>query len=498
LSTGAELRILAFERPAGRRQEAGQMEEPTRGTVPATRVDLERLGREFVGTVLTAEDPGYAEARRVWNGMIDRHPVAIARAASADDVAVAIRFSRESDLPLAVRGGGHSVAGNGTVDAGLVLDLGQLRTVSVNDQTRTVTVQAGATLADIDRATVPQGLAVPMGVVSATGIAGLTLGGGIGWLTRAYGLTIDNLHSADMVTAAGERVRASERQNADLFWGLRGGGGNFGVVTSFEFQAYPIPPRVYAGNLIYTPAQWRTALAAYARWTAGLPDELTSILTFLTPPGDWGMGEEPSMIIGFVWATDDERRAAQLVDRLRQDAPPDFEETGPTPWTAWQSSVDATFPRGSRAYWKNVSFDALDDAVVDVLLARAAEQTWVGTGFDVHHLGGTFGRMPEESTAFPNRSAQFWLNIYGFWTEPDRDEPHRAFIRALAADMEPFAAGGRYVNFLAEETGSTPVDRARDTYGPGKLRRLAQIKQAWDPDNVFRLNHNIQPGQSLR
>jgi FAD/FMN-containing dehydrogenase len=457
------------------------------------RLDVARLRREVSGTVLTPGDPGYPDARLVWNGMIDRYPAVIVQAGADDDVAPAIRSARDHNLPLAIRGGGHGVAGMGTVDDGMVLDLGQLRSVTVDGSSRTVTVQAGATLGDIDRVTVPQGLAVPLGVVSATGIAGLTLGGGVGWLTRAYGLTIDSLRSVTMVTALGETVRASERHHPDLFWALRGGGGNFGVVTSFEFQGYPIPPRVYTGNFVYSPATWRTALYAYAQWAAALPDELTSVLTFLTPPADWGLGSGPRLMIGFAWATGDERRAEETVARLRQAAPPELEMVDATPWPLWQSSVDASFPRGSRAYWKNVSFDALDDDVIDVLLTRAAEQTWVGTGFDVHHLGGAFGRMPEDSTAFPNRSAQFWLNIYGFWTDPHNDAAHRAFVRALAADMEPFAAGGRYINFLGEDPGSTPVERARDVYGPGKLRRLAQAKATWDPDNVFRFNHNIEP-----
>lgn len=455
--------------------------------------DITRLSEVFAGPIIGRGDPGYQDARRVWNGMIDRHPALIVQAATPEDVAPAVRFAREHDLLLAVRGGGHNIAGNGTVEGGMILDLGRLRDVDVDDRTRSVTVQAGATLAEVDAASVRRGLAVPIGVVSATGIAGLTLGGGVGWMTRAYGLTIDSLRSAEVVTATGDHVHTSETSHPDLFWGLRGGGGNFGVVTSFTFQAYPIPAKVLTGNLVYEPDHWRHALIAYAEWARDLPDEMTSILTFLTPPADWGIGTGPRMIVGFAWATSDTRRGHEVIDRLRAAAPADIDAVEPVAWTAWQSAVDDTFPVGSRGYWKNVSFDELDDPVIDVILAHAAEQTWVGTGFDIHHFGGAFGRMPEESTAFPNRSAQFWLNIYGFWTDPDDDRHHREFVRSLAADMEQFAAGGRYVNFQGDDPGASPIDAARDAYGPAKLRRLAEIKARWDPSNVFRLNHNITP-----
>lgn len=477
------------------------MEEPSPHPAQVGRLRPSAISQfedHFSGPIIGRDDPGYEDARRVWNGMVDRHPELIVQAASPDDVAIAVRFARDNDLVLAVRGGGHNIAGHGTVDDGLVLDLGRLREIRVDERSRTVTVGAGATLGDIDRATATHGMAVPIGVISGTGIGGLTLGGGVGWLTRAYGLTIDNLRSAHVVTANGKHVFASQAENPDLFWGLRGGGGNFGVVTSFDFQGHPMPAEVLAGNLIYEPQHWRSALTAYAEWTSDLPDEITSILTFLTPPADWDLGDEPRLIIGFAWATGDTRQARDVIGRLRAAAPPDAELTEPVAWPAWQSSVDASFPRGSRGYWKNVSFDTLDEDVVDVLVTRAREQTWVGTAFDIHHLGGTFGRMPEDSTAFPTRSAQFWLNIYGFWTDAHLDPPYRDFVRAVAADMEPFAAGGQYVNFQAEERDADPAQLARDTYGPGKLRRLSEIKAKWDPTNLFRLNRNVQSGQSLR
>ncbi|MDQ2964314.1 MAG: FAD-dependent oxidoreductase, partial [Chloroflexota bacterium] len=261
-----------------------------------------RLREQVGGSVVVPEDPDYDEARRVWNGMIDRRPIAIVRAAGIDDIARVIQHAREADLPLAIRGGGHNVAGNGVVDAGIVLDLGRLNRVEVDADARLVRVEAGATLADIDRATEPFGLAVPIGVVSGTGIAGLTLGGGIGWLTRAHGLAIDNLVGADVVTATGEILRASETENPDLFWGLRGGGGNFGVVTSFTFRAHLLAPDVFAGTFIYEQPRWTQALHAFAEWTPDLPDGLTSIVTFMVPPDEWELGDRALMFIGFAWA----------------------------------------------------------------------------------------------------------------------------------------------------------------------------------------------------
>ena len=259
--------------------------------------------RELVGgEVIDQQAAGYDEARRVWNGMIDRRPLAVVRAASIADVAPVIGYVRQNGLALAVRGGGHNVAGNGTVDDGIVLDLGGLKGVAVDEGSATVTVEPGVTLGDLDRATESAGLIVPSGVVSGTGLVGLTLGGGFGWLTRAYGLTIDSMLAAEVITAAGDHFRASETENSELFWGLRGGGGNFGVVTSITYRAQRLGPQVYSGNLVYNRPNWRAALEGYARWTADLPDELTSIVTCIVPDPAWELGSEAVMLIGFTWA----------------------------------------------------------------------------------------------------------------------------------------------------------------------------------------------------
>jgi FAD/FMN-containing dehydrogenase len=466
-----------------------------------------RLRDEVSGTVLEPGDAGFDEARRVWNGMIDRRPVAIVRAAATADIASTVRRAVELDLPLAIRGGGHSVAGYGTVDGGIVLDLGDLTTVDVDPATRQVRVAPGATLAHVDRATEPHALAVPVGVVSATGVAGLTLGGGVGWLTRAHGLTVDNLLGAEVVTAAGETVVASPTEHDDLFWALRGGGGNFGVVSSFSFQAHPLGPGVLSGTFVYGAAHWRDALHGWARWAGAVPDAMTSIVTFVVPPPELELGTAPLMLLGWVWASPDRAAGEAAVAALLVAAPSDQAFTDPMSWTAWQSQADSLFPRGVRAYWKNTSFDHLDDATIDVIVRRGAEQTWRGTAFDIHHMGGAFGRVADAATPFPSRSAGYWLNIYGFWPDASEDAARIAFVRGFAADMAPHATGGQYVNFLGLEadgqggraagaaaTTAAATNAAISVYGPEKLQRLMAVKRRYDPGNVFRLNHNILPG----
>ena len=457
---------------------------------------LTTLRDAIAGTVLEPGDDGYDDARRVWNGMIDRRPIAVVRAAGVGDVAPTIRAARELGMPLAVRGGGHNVAGNGTVDGGIVLDLSALNDVHVDPATREVRVAAGATLADVDRATEAHGLAVVIGVVSGTGVAGLTLGGGVGWLTRAYGLSVDNLLSVELVTADGTTVRASATEEPELFWGLRGGGGNFGVVTSFTFRAHPLGPEVYAGTFVYRADRWADALRGWQSWTrAGVPDALTSIATFLAPPAEFELGSDPVMLLGWIWASEDRAAGEAVVEGLRRAAPPDVEVVQPTTWTAWQSAADSLFPKGVRAYWKNTSFERLDDATIDVIVRRATEQTWHGTAFDLHHMEGAYGRVPEDATPFPDRAARFWLNIYGFWPDATDDATRIAFVRGFAAEVEPYASSGRYVNFLGQEAdGEDVATAAAAVYGPKKLARLVALKRRFDPDNVFRLNHNIPPG----
>jgi FAD/FMN-containing dehydrogenase len=444
------------------------------------------------GGVLASADADYDEARRVWNGMIDKHPRLIVQASGVDDVAPAIAFARETGLPLAIRGGGHNVAGNGTVDDGILLDLGRLNAVEVDPEARLVRVEAGATLGDIDRATEPYALAVPVGVVSGTGIAGLTLGGGVGWLTRRHGLTLDNLVSAEMVLATGELVRASDEEHPDLFWGLRGGGGNFGVVTSFTFRAHPLDPDVFAGTLIYERPRWSEALRSYVEWAADVPDEITTLITFMVPPADWELGDRALMFLGFAWAGADRAEGEAVIARLRAASSPDVAVLDPTRWLAFQSAFDAAMPKGVRAYWRNASFDRFDGPMVDTLVEHCGAQDWIGTAADLHHMGGAFGRVAEDATAFPNRAARFWLNIYGFWSDPAHDAARIAWVKEFSDAMRPHAMAGQYVNFLGHDDADAHR-KALAAYGPAKLERLMELKHRYDPANLFRINHNIPP-----
>ncbi|MCE0486838.1 FAD-binding oxidoreductase [Ornithinimicrobium sediminis] len=460
--------------------------------------ELEDLRAELSGVLLEPDDPDYDDARRVWNGMVDVSPRALVRAWSTEDVDHVIDTVRRTGLPLAVRGGGHNIAGHGTVEGGIVLDMSPLRDVSVDPDRRLVTVGAGATLADVDAATAPHGLAVPVGVVGGTGIAGLTLGGGVGWLTHSDGLTIDHLVAAELVTAEGEHLHVDEQTHPDLLWGLRGGGGNFGVVTSFTFRARPLRSPAYVGNLVYARPHWRSTLRAVDAWTATLPDAMNVIVSFLVPPPQFEMGDEAVMIVAFAWASDDHDEGRAVVRDLTDTAPPDDEETGPLPWTQWQTALDEAFPKGSRGYWKNASLSRLDDEVLEVVVSYAEQLTWVGTGIDLHHLEGAFARVPEDATAFPNRSARFWLNIYGFWQDPEEDERLSDFARRMHAALAPFAEQGEYVNFLGAERGADADQRARASYGEATWRRLVTLKDQYDPDNLFRGNQNITPSRPAR
>jgi FAD/FMN-containing dehydrogenase len=460
---------------------------------------IERLRAAVSGDLVAEGDTSYAEARVVWNGMVAARPAAVVRAASVGDVASVVKEAVASDIQLAIRGGGHNVAGNGTVDGGIVLDLRALQDVRVDPARRAVRVGPGATLADVDRVTQQHGLVVPLGVVSRTGVAGLTLGGGVGWLTRRYGLSIDALHSAEVLTAAGETLRASADEHPDLFWALRGGGGNFGVVTAFEFRAHPLGPAVSAGNLVYGRPRWREALLAYAQWTRELPDALTSIITFLVPPPDWELGDEAVMLVGWAWAGQaEDPEPTTIVDRLRSTVAPDAEIADPTTWVAWQSQADGLFPTGVRAYWKNAALGPLSPQAIDAIVEHAGRLEAVGTAADLHHMEGAFGRVPEEETAFPNRRASYWLNLYGFWRDPGEDAQRSRWVRDFHAAVEPYALPGQYVNFLGDEgPGSVPRMRAEAAYGPEKLRRLVEVSAGTTRPTCFdATTTSTRPGRS--
>ena len=455
-------------------------------------MSTEQIRSRFKGGVIGPEDAGYDDARRIWNGMIDKRPLAVVRVAGVEDIRQGIALCREAHLPLAIRSGGHDVAGYATVDGGIVLDLGGLKDVEVDPTQRTIKTGPGASLGDLDRAGEPHGLVVPTGIISVNTIGGLTLAGGYGWLIRAYGLTVDNLLEADVVTAAGEPIHASESENEDLFWGLKGGGGNFGVVTSLTFRAQPLASPILAGNLIYSVPKWGDALRAYAAWAASLDDRMSTIVRFLVPPPELRAGERVLMLIGFAWAGTDLNEGSSILGPLVTAARPDFQLVRPTPWPEWQSSFDFAVPSGLREYWKNAFFTSLSDDVIDMLVAAGSAQTWLGTGIDLHQLGGASGRVAEDATAFPTRAASFWGNFYGFWRDAADDERNLRWIHETHNAAGRLAMNGPFVNAMSPDSDSMR-DQLKASLGPAKFERMVALKRKYDPENLFRLNYNIPP-----
>jgi FAD/FMN-containing dehydrogenase len=456
------------------------------GTVGAMATQLVPL--------LAPGDAGYDEARRVWNGAIDRRPALIARCASADDVAAALRLARERDLLVAVRGGGHGVAGPAVCDDGLVIDLSPMRRVAVDPRRRTARAEAGALWGDLDAATQAHGLATVGGIVTHTGIAGLTLGGGIGWLMRKHGATVDNLLAADLVTPDGAFVTASEHENAELFWGLRGGGGNFGVVTSFDYRLHAVGPTVLAGPIYHALEDGPEVLRFYRDFIAAAPDELTTILNLrpapplpLLPPELHG---RPVVAIALCYAGPVER-GEELLRPLRRFGRPLVDAVGPRPYVELQRLFDPVVPHGWHYYWKSWEVPPLDDATIDVLVEQAGRITSPRSYIIIFQLGGALARVGADATAYGQRDAAHNVNINAVWLPGDPDaDAHVRWARECFDALAPAAAGRAYVNFLGDEG----QERVRAAYGEARYARLVALKRRYDPGNVLRLNQNIDPG----
>ena len=443
------------------------------------------------GALLRPGDDGYDVARRVWNGMIDKRPALIARCAGAVDVITAVQFARSHDLQVAVRGGGHNVAGHAVCDDGLVIDLSPMKGIRVDPMARTARAQAGVTWGEFDRETATFGLATTGGLISTTGIAGLTLGGGIGWLMRKYGLACDNLLSVDIITADGQPLTASATENEDLFWGVRGGGGNFGIVTSFEYRLHRVTT-VLGGMVFYPAAQARDVLRFFRAYTAAAPDELTCLAVFLTaPPAPFlpaHLHGAPLVAITVCytgWMDEGE----EVVRPLRVFGPPLVDLIRPMPYTALQSMLDASAPSGLQNYWKSRYLSDLGDETVDTLIAHAGGMTSPLSAVHIHQLGGALSHVGEDKTAVSYRDAPYAFNIVSAWLDPQGSERHIAWTRAFAAAMAPHSTGGVYMNFLGDEG----EDRIRAAYGAATYDRLVDLKTKYDPTNLFCLNQNIRP-----
>jgi FAD/FMN-containing dehydrogenase len=452
----------------------------------------------FRGDVIAADHDAYDDARAVWNGVVDRRPRLIARCNGAADVAAALRFAHHGELPVAVRGGGHNVAGTAVCDDGVVIDLSAMRAVAVDPVGRTALVQGGALWGDVDHETQAHGLATTGGIVSHTGVGGLSLGGGIGWLMRKHGLAVDNLVEAEVVTADGDIIRASADDHADLFWALRGGGGNFGVVTSFRFTLHPIGPTVVAGLVFWAAEDTTDVLRFYRDFLADAPDELGNIVRLGTIPPLPAVREElhfrPAVAVASCYAgpVEDGDRAVRA---LREFGTPLVDLVGPTRYVDLQAGIDDTVPHGWHYYWKATNLAGLSDDVIDIVAEYACRATSPRSYAAMFHLGGAVARAHRDATAYPGRDVEHNIVIDAAWL-PEQDETvgaaEIAWARGFLAALEAHRAGV-YVNFLDADDGAS---RVREAYGDDTYQRLAAIKAKYDPQNVFRSNKNIEPNRA--
>ena len=443
------------------------------------------------GRLLQPSDPEYDQARTIWNAMIERRPALIVRCAGAADVRAALTFARTHGLPLAVRGGGHNIAGSALCDDGLVIDLSGMRSVRVDPARRRAWVEGGATLRDFDHEAQAFGLAVPLGINSTTGVGGLTLGGGFGWLTRSMGMTIDHLVGADVVTGDSQLRHASASEEPDLFWALRGGGGNFGVVTSFEFALAPVGPQVSAGLMVFPLDQARAVLTQYRDLVDRLGTELSvwAILRAAPPLPFLAQEHHGKPILALaVFSTHQLDAVAPRIDQLRGFGQPLGEHIGTVPYTAWQQAFDPLLTPGARNYWKSHNFRSLPDAAIDILVSHAGQLPTPQCEIFVGLLGGKASEPAPDAAAYPSRDALFAMNVHTRWDAPADDERCVAWARAFWQATAPYAAGSVYINFLTADEGA----RIKDAYGKN-YERLVAIKTRYDPDNLFRHNQNIAP-----
>jgi FAD/FMN-containing dehydrogenase len=461
--------------------------------VEIAAADLEALTATLTGSLAAPGEPGYDEARRIWNGMVDRRPGLVVRARTAGDVKAAVDLARRRDLLIAIRSGGHQIAGHAVADGALMIDLSQMRSVEVDPAARTARAEPGATLADVDAATQAHGLAVPLGINSTTGIAGLTLGGGFGWTSRKLGLTIDNLRAAELVAADGRMVRASAAENPDLFWAIRGGGGNFGVVTAFEFDLHPVGPEVTAGLIVHPFDAAKTLLRDYERLAKAAPDGLTiwAVMRQAPPlpflPEAWH-GREV-LVFGVCYIEPSAEGDAVLAE-LRGLGEPLADVVGPTPFVEWQKAFDPLLTAGARNYWKSHDLYAVPPAMIDVLDQAVRSLPDPQCEVFIGAVGGAAARVPADATPFPQRDAHFTMNVHTRWDDPAKDAECIAWARRLFDATAPHAAGSVYVNFIPDDED----DRLGGAYGDN-LARLRRVKAEWDPQNRFRLNHNIEPAE---
>jgi FAD/FMN-containing dehydrogenase len=458
--------------------------------VPDTSA-VEQLRESLTGSLVLPDDAEYDEARSVWNGMIDRRPALIGRCADAGDVVACVDFARAQDLPVSVRCGGHGVSGKAICDDGLVIDLSQMSSVTVDVEAKTARIEGGARLGNLDAATQPHGLGTTAGFVSETGVGGLTLGGGLGYLGRRFGLTCDNLLAADVVTADGQQIRASAAENPDLFWALRGGGGNFGIVTAFEFQLHEVGPDVLVGQSYFPISETANVLRFYREFMSDAPDELAAYAFAVnTPPVDPFPAEHQGKpcIALVACHSGDLQEAEAVLEPLKSFGNPFFGFVQTMPYVALQQSFDAGAPDGQRYYWKSQFQRELSDEAIDTFAAQVTSLPGPFSIAGFEPMGGAINRVDADATAFPHRDAGFALGIWSGWADPADDEAAINWTRGVFDAMSRFSTGGVYSNYLDHDDGG------RDTAAfSGNLERLQQIKAKYDPDNFFSANQNITP-----
>jgi FAD/FMN-containing dehydrogenase len=446
---------------------------------------VEEFRKSLRGQLICPGDGGYDDARMVWNAMIDRRPGMIARCAGVSDVINCVNFARDNNLLVSVRGGGHNVAGNAVCDGGLMIDLSLMKGIRVDPAQRTAQAQAGLTWGEYDRETQVFGLASTGGVIPTTGIAGLTLGGGIGWLMGKHGLACDNLLSADMVTADGRAVTASPSENADLFWGLRGGGGNFGVVTSFRYQLHPVS-QMLGGLVLHPLDKAREFLRFYRDFSSDIPDELSTMAALITSPDGQPM---VGVLVGYIGAINEGER---ILRPLREFGPPALDGVGPIPYLTLQGMLLEGFPSGQQNYWKSNFITSLSDEAIDTMVERYSTVPSPGSALVLEQMAGAVTRLGADETAFNHRNVPFNFLIIGIWPDAAANQKNIQWVRNTWDAMQPFSSGGVYVNYLGQEADEGS-QRIREAYGPAKYERLVALKNKYDPKNLFRLNQNIRP-----
>jgi len=462
------------------------------GTTELSGDSLQELASGLGGSLVTRSSANYEDVRAVWNAMIETRPALIARCASAADVQRCVRFAAANSLLFSIRGAGHNIAGSALVEGGFTIDLSQMRDVEVDPVSATAIVQPGATLGDVDAATAEHGLALPVGINSTTGIAGLTLGGGFGWLSRKHGLTIDSLLSADVITASGDKVTASETENEDLFWGLRGGGGNFGVVTSFTFGLYEVGPELLCGLVVHPFSDAPDLMRYYREFTSNCSDDMTLWMVLRDAPPLPFLPEEVHgtrvVVFAFVYAGDP-AEGERILAPLRAQGSPHGEHVGVIPFAGFQQAFDPLLTPGARNYWKSHNFASLEDGVMAEVLSAVETLPTPQTEIFIAQVGGAAARLPVESTAYPHRDAAYVLNVHTRWEDASDDRLCIDWARAFFDATAPYSTGGVYMNFVSEATDAARVHAAYGSSYP----LLQELKAKYDPDNAFRTNLNVRP-----